>query len=79
MKKKGKVRRAKLNFLRERTGRATRVEEKIGAMEKVKAAAAAEAAAEAAEEKKAEEKKPEPKAGKKEQPAAAPAAQEPSK
>lgn len=45
VKKKGKVRRAKLHFLRERTGRATRVEEKLGvekeaASEKGKAAPA---------------------------------------
>ncbi len=31
VKKKGKVRRAKLHYLRERTGRATRVEELVGA------------------------------------------------
>ena len=31
VKKKGKVRRAKLHYLRDRTGRATRVEEKLGA------------------------------------------------
>ena len=30
VKKKGKVRRAKLHFLRERTGRGTRVEERLG-------------------------------------------------
>ncbi len=34
VKKKGKVRRAKLHYLRERTGRATRVEERLGALEK---------------------------------------------
>ncbi len=36
--KKGKVRRAKLHFLRGRTGRATRVEERLGASEAEKAA-----------------------------------------
>jgi large subunit ribosomal protein L19 len=52
--KKGRVRRAKLHFLRERTGRATRVEERIGAViEKEEAApeapkAEAKPAAEAA-------------------------------
>jgi large subunit ribosomal protein L19 len=51
VKMKGKVRRAKLHFLRERTGRGTRVEEKLGAMEKVKAEAVAEKAqAEAAQQ-----------------------------
>jgi large subunit ribosomal protein L19 len=39
VKKKGKVRRAKLHFLRERVGRATRVEEKLGALSKEEAAA----------------------------------------
>ena len=34
VKKKGKVRRAKLHYLRGRTGRATRVEEKLGALTK---------------------------------------------
>jgi large subunit ribosomal protein L19 len=48
VKKKGKVRRAKLHFLRERTGRATRVEEKLGALQKEQAAAREEAAAEKA-------------------------------
>jgi large subunit ribosomal protein L19 len=37
VKKKGKVRRAKLHFLRGRTGRATRVEERIGGAEKEEA------------------------------------------
>ena len=45
VKKKGKVRRAKLLAPRERTGRATRVEEKLGALTKE------EAPAKAAEEK----------------------------
>jgi large subunit ribosomal protein L19 len=40
VKKKGNVRRAKLHYLRQRVGRGTRVEEKIGAMEKELAAAA---------------------------------------
>lgn len=45
--KKGKVRRAKLHFLRGRTGRATRVEEKLGAViEKEEAAPEAKPAAE---------------------------------
>ncbi len=39
VKRKGKVRRAKLHFLRERTGRATRVEEKLGGLEKAGAPA----------------------------------------
>ncbi len=60
VKKKGNVRRAKLHYLRDRVGRGTRVEEKIGAMEKEHAAAPASA------EKKPEapkvEKKPEPAA-----------------
>ena len=57
VKKKGNVRRAKLHYLRDRVGRGTRVEEKIGAMEKEMAAVASEKKAEAA---KAEaEKKPE--------------------
>ncbi|HZE98443.1 MAG TPA: 50S ribosomal protein L19 [Planctomycetota bacterium] len=60
VKKKGNVRRAKLHYLRHRVGRSTRVEEKLGAMDK-------EAAQVAAAEKKAEaaakaEKKPEPAA-----------------
>ncbi len=37
VKKKGKVRRAKLHFLRGRTGRATRVEEKLGGSTKEEA------------------------------------------
>ena len=40
VKKKGNVRRAKLHYLRQRVGRCTRIEEKIGAMEKELAAAA---------------------------------------
>src|SRR5215831_3471087 len=58
VKKKGNVRRAKLHYLRDRVGRGTRVEEKIGAMEKEQAAAPAKKA----EEPKAAEKKPEPAA-----------------
>ena len=54
VKKKGNVRRAKLHYLRDRVGRGTRVEEKLGAMEKEIAAAAAE--------KKTEEPKAEKKA-----------------
>jgi large subunit ribosomal protein L19 len=58
VKKKGKVRRAKLHYLRELTGRATRVAEKLGAIEKEEAASA-EAASEAPKpEKQAEPAKP---------------------
>ena len=63
VKKKGKVRRAKLHFLRGRTGRATRVEEKLGALlkeetpkEAAKAAPAEPAKAEKAEKAVAAEK-----------------------
>ena len=38
VKKKGQVRRAKLHYLRDRVGRGTRVEEKLGAMDKERAA-----------------------------------------
>ena len=62
VKKKGNVRRAKLHYLRERVGRGTRVEEKLGAMEKEKAQAAAPAAAEKKPEAPKVEKKPEPAA-----------------
>jgi large subunit ribosomal protein L19 len=68
IRKKGNVRRAKLHYLRARVGRGTRVEEKIGAMEKEMAMVAVEKKAEAAkvEAAKAEaakaEKKPEPAA-----------------
>jgi len=61
--KKGKVRRAKLHFLRGRTGRGTRVEEKLGVLQKD------EAAAPEAEAPKAESPAPE----------SAPAAKPPSK
>jgi large subunit ribosomal protein L19 len=65
VKKKGNVRRAKLHYLRARVGRSTRVEEKLGAMDKEKELAAS-AAAHAPAEKKPEaakaEKKPEPAA-----------------
>ncbi len=58
VKKKGNVRRAKLHYLRDRVGRGTRVEERLGGHEKELAGAPAPA------EKKAEapqvEKKPEP-------------------
>lgn len=63
VKKKGKVRRAKLHYLRTRIGRATKVEERIGAEKEDAAAptvpaaavpAVAEAKPAAAEEKKAE-------------------------
>ena len=56
VKKKGNVRRAKLHYLRDRVGRGTRVEEKLGAMEKEHAAAAAPAAAQKPEAPKAEKK-----------------------
>ena len=63
VKKKGNVRRAKLHYLRDRVGRGTRIEEKLGALEKEAPAPAAPKAAEAKEEKpKAEAKKPEPAA-----------------
>jgi len=58
VKKKGNVRRAKLHYLRDRVGRGTRIEEKLGALEKEQAAAPAKKA----EEPKAAEKKPEPAA-----------------
>ena len=56
VKKKGNVRRAKLHYLRERVGRGTRVEEKLGAMEKE------QAVAKKAEEPAKAEKTPEPAA-----------------
>ena len=59
VKKKGNVRRAKLHYLRDRVGRGTRVEEKLGAMDKEQAAAAAAQTKKAAPEA---EKKPEPAA-----------------
>lgn len=67
VKKKGNVRRAKLHYLRSRVGRGTRIEEKLGAMEKEQASApSAKAEEKAAEAPKAEkpksEKKPEPAA-----------------
>ena len=63
VKKKGNVRRAKLHYLRDRVGRGTRIEEKLGAMEKEQAAtAAAKKAEEPKEEKPKAEKKPEPAA-----------------
>lgn len=62
VKKKGKVRRAKLHFLRERTGRATRLEERIGAMEKEKERAAAEPKAEKPVEAPKKEEKAAPPA-----------------
>jgi large subunit ribosomal protein L19 len=58
VKKKGNVRRAKLHYLRDRVGRGTRIEEKLGALEKEQAPAPAKKA----EEPKAAEKKPEPAA-----------------
>jgi len=63
VKKKGNVRRAKLHYLRDRVGRGTRIEEKLGAMEKEQASApAAKKAEEPKEEKPKAEKKPEPAA-----------------
>jgi large subunit ribosomal protein L19 len=65
VKKKGNVRRAKLHYLRDRVGRSTRVEEKLGAMDKEKEQAVA-AVPPAPAEKKSEapqaEKKPQPAA-----------------
>jgi len=60
VKKKGNVRRAKLHYLRDRVGRGTRVEEKLGAMEKEQATAAPKKDGAPAEAKA--EKKPEPAA-----------------
>ncbi len=48
VKKKGKVRRAKLNYLRDRVGRGQKVEEKIGSAAEAAQADAAQAAAQAA-------------------------------
>jgi large subunit ribosomal protein L19 len=62
VKKKGNVRRAKLHYLRGRVGRSTRIEEKLGAMEKEQSAAAAVKAAEPKAEAPKAEKKPEPAA-----------------
>ena len=63
VKKKGNVRRAKLHYLRDRVGRGTRIEEKLGALEKEQAAAPApKKAEEPKEEKPKAEKKPEPAA-----------------
>ena len=61
VKKKGNVRRAKLHYLRDRVGRGTRVEEKLGALEKEQATAAPKKDGAPAAEAKAE-KKPEPAA-----------------
>ena len=61
VKKKGNVRRAKLHYLRDRVGRGTRVEEKLGAMDKEQVAAA-HAQTKKAPEAAKEEKKPEPAA-----------------
>ena len=63
VKKKGNVRRAKLHYLRDRVGRGTRIEEKLGAMDKEQAAAPSpKKAEEPKEEKPKAEKKPEPAA-----------------
>ena len=61
VKKKGSVRRAKLHYLRNRVGRGTRIEEKLGALEKEQAPASKKAE-EPKEEKPKAEKKPEPAA-----------------
>jgi large subunit ribosomal protein L19 len=60
VKKKGKVRRAKLHFLRGRVGRGTRVEEKLGGSGKEEPAAkgAEKPAPKSAEEPKKEAEKP---------------------
>ena len=60
VKKKGNVRRAKLHYLRDRVGRGTRVEEKLGVDKE--AAAPAPAPAEKKAEAPKAEKKPEPAA-----------------
>jgi len=63
VKKKGNVRRAKLHYLRERVGRGTRIEEKLGALDKEQAPAPAPKKSEEPKEEKAKaEKKPEPAA-----------------
>jgi large subunit ribosomal protein L19 len=65
VKKQGKVRRAKLHYLRERIGRSTKVEEKTGSAEAVAAAAREAKAAKAEAAAKADSKpesKPEAKA-----------------
>jgi len=67
VKKQGKVRRAKLHYLRERVGRSTKVEERTGSAEAV-AATAREAKAEAV--KAAEAKNEAAKAEKKDEAAA---------
>ncbi len=59
VKKKGNVRRAKLHYLRDRVGRGTRVEERLGAEKEQAGAPAAAPAAKKAEAPKVE-KKPEP-------------------
>jgi len=62
VKVKGQVRRAKLHYLRDRVGRATRVEEKVGAAAEKAHARAAETEARQDAEAKAEATKPEPAA-----------------
>src|SRR4029079_11081651 len=63
VKKKGNVRRAKLHYLRDRVGRGTRIEEKLGALERGQAAAAAAAPKKDGPPAEAKaEKKPEPAA-----------------
>ena len=65
VKKQGRVRRAKLHYLRARVGRATKVEERTGAMDATAAASRAETKAEAAKSEAKPETKSEPKAEKK--------------
>jgi large subunit ribosomal protein L19 len=62
VKKQGKVRRAKLHYLRERIGRSTKVEERTGSAEFVAAAAKEAKAEKAAADAKAAEAKAEAKA-----------------
>jgi large subunit ribosomal protein L19 len=61
VKKQGKVRRAKLHYLRERVGRSTKVEERTGSAEAVAATAREAKEAKAAEATKAAEAKAEAK------------------
>ncbi len=68
VKKKGKVRRAKLHFLRDRVGRGTRVEEKLGGGGKEEGAKAGKPPGKPAEESKKEAEKAAP-AGAAKQPA----------
>jgi large subunit ribosomal protein L19 len=62
VKKKGQVRRAKLHYLRERVGRGTRVEEKLGGVVEKQAPAPKAPVEKPAEPKAPEAKAPEAKA-----------------